>query len=260
MFAKPIYGSFPPELTRDDEELQALVKYPPDSVGCGGGPSRAQSKATRLPFPKFLLALVSALVLLSAAALLSNLTTSFQTLPTLGGAFPSDPDAYSLSFPSVVTPSGAKHALKTYQRAKKDGPPREVFPRGAEKPLPTNRWYQNLLIGLAGGLNDAHKAYTVPYVIDCMMTSLPLALDEARGIRLHWSGVSPSGDKIIQVQYDAGAGIGVGVRGSKDGVRPKKVYEVGGDPGPLGLDLEWKGVGGEGESWIEKVRLSCLPS
>ncbi|GMH53169.1 hypothetical protein TrLO_g11715 [Triparma laevis f. longispina] len=168
-------------------------------------------------------------------------------LPVLSGAFPSDPDAYSLLPPSTVS-SFTKHPtpLKVFRRDASSSPPAQLFKdHEPNKPLPTNRWYQNLLVGIDGGLTDAHKTYTIPYIIDAMFSNIvpPSAKTKARGIRVHSPNVAPSGDKIVQLTYDAGAGVGLGVNTApSSSFEPADIYNVKADPSPLQLIVEWKKI------------------
>lgn len=75
-----------------------------------------------------------------------------------------------------------------FRRDASSSPPAQLFKdHEPNKPLPTNRWYQNLLVGIDGGLTDAHKTYTIPYIIDAMFSNIvpPSAKTKARGIRVH---------------------------------------------------------------------------
>ncbi|GMH57006.1 hypothetical protein TrST_g9707 [Triparma strigata] len=176
-------------------------------------------------------------------------------LPMMGGAFPSDPDAYSLQPPTTVSSVTKRSTpLKFFSREASSSPPATLFKdHEKNKPLPTNRWYQNLLVGIDGGLTDAHKTYTIPYIVDVMFSNIVIPSDAktpARGIRVHSPNVAPSGDKIVQLTYDAGAGVGLGVNtGDSSHFTPADIYNVKEDPSPLSLILEWKKVY---KSWFKQ--------
>jgi len=115
-----------------------------------------------------------------------------------GASLPSDPLPYSAEFPTSFTISGGSKPVQTIKRPSASSPP-SLFKTG-KSPLPTNRWYQNLLIGVSPKLTDANKAYTIPYVIDPLFTSL--SSPSTSGMNVHWTNVAPSGDKVRLLHND----------------------------------------------------------
>ena len=103
-------------------------------------------------------------------------------------------------------------------------------------PLPTNAWYQNLLIGSVntGQLSPANRAYTVPYILD-FVGPVP-------GVRVQIPHVLGS-DTVVQLSAVERHGLTLGsIRGGDGGkTGVEKVYTVDEDSPPrqLGLGLKW---------------------
>jgi endo-1,3(4)-beta-glucanase len=89
--------------------------------------------------------------------------------------------------------------------------------------VPTNGWYQNLLIGIptdterydssgpiATPLTSAHRVYSIPYVVDLLFQDTQHAV--GAGLRMHSPTVEPAGDKIVQLEYVDSLSIGLGGR------------------------------------------------
>ena len=103
--------------------------------------------------------------------------------------------------------------------------------------MPTNAWYQNLLLGSVneGHLTPNHRAYTVPYILD-MVGPVP-------GVRIQFPHVLSS-DTIIQLSAVERHGLTLGTL--NDG-KVEDVYCVDEDSPPrqLSLGLKWTKKGGE---------------
>ena len=92
--------------------------------------------------------------------------------------------------------------------------------------LPTNRWYQNLLMG--GPKEEFGRVYTMPYIVD---TDGPI-----NGLRVHYPHIQAS-SSIVQMVFDAQYGLVVGT----DDTRVKQRYELDeiSKPSDLGVTLKW---------------------
>ena len=157
------------------------------------------------------------------------------TAPILGASFPSDPLPYSVSFPTTFS-GGKSSPVRTIKRPSASSPG-SLF-EVDKSPLPTNRWYQNLLIGTTPKLTETNKAYTIPYVVDPTFSSL--ATPSASGLMVHWTNVAPSGDKIVQVNTDPYGSVGLGVASSSSSLYvPSSSYKISKTPSPLQLELEF---------------------
>ena len=103
--------------------------------------------------------------------------------------------------------------------------------------MPTNAWYQNLLVGSVneGHLTPNNRAYTVPYILD-MVGPVP-------GVRVQFPHVLSS-DTIIQLSAVERHGLTLGT--VKDGT-VDDVYIVDEDSPPrqLSLGLKWTKKGGD---------------
>eukprot|EP00520_Triparma_pacifica_P002205 CAMPEP_0118633740 /NCGR_PEP_ID=MMETSP0785-20121206/1162_1 /TAXON_ID=91992 /ORGANISM="Bolidomonas pacifica, Strain CCMP 1866" /LENGTH=303 /DNA_ID=CAMNT_0006524643 /DNA_START=218 /DNA_END=1125 /DNA_ORIENTATION=- len=155
--------------------------------------------------------------------------------PILGTSFPADPLPYSDSFPTTF--SAGKYSPVRKIKRPKDSSPGALF-KTNDSPLPTNRWYQNLLIGTTPVLTETNKAYTIPYVVDPTFTSL--STSSTSGLMVHWTNVVPSGDKIVQVMSDPTAGVGLGVAAASTSADvPSPTYTISKTPSPLQVELDW---------------------
>ena len=98
--------------------------------------------------------------------------------------------------------------------------------------LPTNAWYQNLLMA-KGEPTQEQRAYTVPYIVD-LIGPIP-------GMRIHHPTVQ-GGTKIIQLTEVEAHGLTLGAATRNfllNGANPlSKKYAVT-KMTPLGVTLEW---------------------
>ncbi|GMI40347.1 hypothetical protein TeGR_g9517 [Tetraparma gracilis] len=177
----------------------------------------------------------------------------------LGATFPSSPNAWSLLPPSSADDhSDTLTSLPSVSRGADSSPSKLL---SDESLLPTNRWYQNLLIGLpalkSARLTDAHRAYVLPYIVDALFSPLspnataPCSSSSSSpapaGLRVHSPNVAPGGDKIVQLEFDPGAGISLGGTTPAPGLlgatarKVNQIYRLPSDSGPnlLSVALEW---------------------
>ena len=85
--------------------------------------------------------------------------------------------------------------------------------------LPTNIWYQNVLIGdnLQLKPSDNQRVYVIPYVID-FVGPIP-------GIRMNWP-FSSGGDRVIQWTYNADHGLTLGLEPAQDSITNEWAYRL----------------------------------
>lgn len=118
----------------------------------------------------------------------------------------------------------------------RNGPATNSTGKATDGPaMPTNAWYQNLLIGSVsdGQLALANRAYTIPYIVD-FVGPVP-------GVRVHFPNLWAS-DTIVQMNTVEKHGLTVGAL--DDGtVRHAYVVDEDTPPSQLGLGLKWTGDG-----------------
>ena len=97
--------------------------------------------------------------------------------------------------------------------------------------MPTNSWYQNLLIGSVneGHLTPANRAYTIPYILD-FVGPIP-------GVRIQFPHVLAA-DTIVQMATVERHGLSLGTM-SHDGVDTAYVVDEDSPPRQLGIGLKW---------------------
>jgi len=100
--------------------------------------------------------------------------------------------------------------------------------KAKEEPIPTNRWYLNLVANHAEYPSDETRAYTTPYLIDTA------AANKMAGIRVHWPVVQTE-SRNMQMVCNAGNGLTLG---SKD---LSNSYQVDQNEtlSQLGVSLRW---------------------
>lgn len=94
------------------------------------------------------------------------------------------------------------------------------------QPLPTNRWYQNLLMSSAE--NEFNRVYTVPYIVD---TSGGIT-----GVRFHFPRVMAS-STIVQMTFEEAFGLTLGT--DSKGVENQYALDEQSKPSELGVTLKW---------------------
>jgi hypothetical protein len=125
--------------------------------------------------------------------------------------------------------------LLEFVRPDSSSPPSNLF-RGLEKSkkraaLPTNAWYQNMLLA-RGEPSNVHRAYTVPYVLD-VVGVIP-------GLRAIPTNRILAGNHIMQLYVNELVGLTVGATGDLQGTTGKDshAYTVL-ETTELGLTLHW---------------------
>lgn len=103
--------------------------------------------------------------------------------------------------------------------------PPESVGRGSSQALPTNAWYENLLVA-DGEPTSINKAYTIPYLVD--------AVGPIPGLRVHSTHLTAT---ATTVQLDIVETHGLTV-GASTGANSTKGYSVV-STSPLGLTLTW---------------------
>lgn len=104
-------------------------------------------------------------------------------------------------------------------------PPASLSRISANKAMPTNAWYENLIVGAGEEPpTDIHKAYAVPYLVD---TVGPIA-----GIRIHPTHLDAQ-DTLVQLLVVEPHGLTLGASGSTE-----MAYSIA-STNPLGVTLEW---------------------
>jgi hypothetical protein len=159
--------------------------------------------------------------------------------------------SFSKDFPGV--PSVMKHSGKTGERApystldpvadmglyalvrpQDSSPPDSVLPHSRHKAIPTNTWYQNMLMA-KGEPTDVHRVYSMPYVVD-VAGPIP-------GLRVHPNHIDAS-TTVVQLSYVDSYGITLGA--APDRRVPSKAllskrYSVVSTTS-LAVTLQWKAL------------------
>ena len=89
-------------------------------------------------------------------------------------------------------------------RPEASGPPHSVLSESRHKALPTNAWYQNMLMA-KGEPTDVHRVYTMPYVLD--------ATGPIPGLRTHPNHMDGS-TTVVQLSFVDNHGITLGAAAS----------------------------------------------
>eukprot|EP00586_Coscinodiscus_wailesii_P005383 CAMPEP_0172487124 /NCGR_PEP_ID=MMETSP1066-20121228/16032_1 /TAXON_ID=671091 /ORGANISM="Coscinodiscus wailesii, Strain CCMP2513" /LENGTH=1237 /DNA_ID=CAMNT_0013253525 /DNA_START=99 /DNA_END=3809 /DNA_ORIENTATION=- len=102
------------------------------------------------------------------------------------------------------------------------------------KPLPTNAWYQNLLLGDDAPLPTMNnRAYTIPYIVD-FVGPVP-------GVRVHAPNLDMGGDLVVQMSFVERFGLTVGGVGGGVSAGYSLVEDDDVTFSPLGLKVQWGG-------------------
>jgi len=103
------------------------------------------------------------LLIVFVGLILYNNTSPPINLPELAGSFPAAPNAWSTLPPSTAsTKSSRLTPLQSVKRPASSSPSESLFlPDALSTPLPTNRWYQSLMLGMNDDapLTKNQKAY-----------------------------------------------------------------------------------------------------
>ncbi|KAL7552098.1 hypothetical protein ACHAWF_015310 [Thalassiosira exigua] len=257
------------DATRDVDAAAA----PPTGMRCGyaaldvrGGPSDGPGSdgRRRSVRGKFLVALACAAVLLGAGRRRRRRRRGPERIEATEDGRPSlrappDPlDDLALFYAShsartdapLSSKSPEELGVPTFERpessrpeavfgAVRDGP---LSTGSGGRPLPTNEWYLNLLVGLNDdpGPNgrydnyagEENRVYTIPYVVD---TVGPIA-----GIRLHHPYVLSYGT-VVQTAFVPQHGLTLGT--ADDGFTRKYAVDEGTLPNKLGVGVRWTADG-----------------
>eukprot|EP00968_Pinguiococcus_pyrenoidosus_P016745 scaffold1627_cov238-Pinguiococcus_pyrenoidosus.AAC.11 len=162
--------------------------------------------------------------------------------PIEGSAWPAMPDPFSTVSPMDLGFLQAKRTALTM--------PGQIFGdlrlgARAGHPLPTNTWYQNMLMHDDGGRYNAaeNKAYTIPYVVDTAVRDVGSANKNdsqtgagtiPNGLRVHHPHLIGS-ERIVQLAYDERAALQIG---SLEAVE-QQIVAASQPTTELALTLEW---------------------
>uniref|UniRef100_A0A7S1U813 glucan endo-1,3-beta-D-glucosidase n=1 Tax=Phaeomonas parva TaxID=124430 RepID=A0A7S1U813_9STRA len=162
--------------------------------------------------------------------------------PVEGSAWPANPDPFSTVNPVDL---GFQQALRDEVTA-----PGRIFGdvrHGAASgtPLPTNAWYQNLLMhDISGRFNAVeNKANTIPYLLDTAVKDVgraqgededPTAGTTSNGLRIHYPNLLASAT-VVQLAYDEPAALQLG---SAEAVK-EQIVAASAPPNELSVTLEW---------------------
>lgn len=94
----------------------------------------------------------------------------------------------------------ADMGLYALERPKETSPPDSVLPESRHRALPTNSWYQNMLMA-KGAPTSVHRVYAMPYVLD-VVGPIP-------GLRAHANHIDAS-TTVVQLSFVDSYGITVG--------------------------------------------------
>lgn len=128
--------------------------------------------------------------------------------------------------------------LAAFQRPDATAPPHHRFlgrtrEHGLDSPVPTNAWYQNLLM-VDGEPSNLHRAYSTPYLLD-MVGPFP-------GLRVHTNHILAS-TQVLQLTFNENFGMVLGAEvdlSSKKGKTSElsKAYKIKRTT-ELGVTLKW---------------------
>ena len=143
---------------------------------------------------------------------------------------PCDLELEGSTSPSARLPfqGGKRPPYKTFKRTS-GVPARDLFTTASthttqNQPIPTNSWYQNVLLRSEGqNPTSAHRVYVIPHIVDFA--------GEHAGIRILPSFVE-GGATIVQVSSDENNALLLG------GLDVSKVYQVS-HTGVLGFGVDW---------------------
>lgn len=107
--------------------------------------------------------------------------------------------------------------------------PPESLVRGNSQAVPTNAWYENLLVA-NGEPTSIHKAYVVPYLVD--------AIGPIPGLRVHANHLTAT-STTVQVEIVETHGLTLGASSSSSISNSYSVISTN----PLGLTLKWVRTG-----------------
>ena len=92
--------------------------------------------------------------------------------------------------------------------------------------LPTNRWYQNLLMG--SPRDEFGRVYTIPYIVDTAGSIV--------GLRIYYPRVQASAS-IVQMVFESEHGITIGTEDPK--ISHQYIIDEISEPSELGVALKW---------------------
>lgn len=127
------------------------------------------------------------------------------------------------------------HDLGLYSLSRPDGssPPASILRDTKQRALPTNTWYQNLLMA-KGEPNSVHRAYPMPYVVD---TVGPIP-----GLRAHPNHLVAS-TTVVQLSFVESHGLTLGAAAANESKSepPSRQYSVVSTTA-LAVTLEWNAL------------------
>ena len=107
-------------------------------------------------------------------------------------------------------------------------PPVSVVRSSAAQALPTNAWYQNLIVA-DGEPNNDNKAYAIPYVVD--------AIGPIPGLRVQPNHLTAESTVVQLIAVEA-HGLTLGAASAEGSETPTKGFSVE-SSNPLGLTMQW---------------------
>jgi hypothetical protein len=127
--------------------------------------------------------------------------------------------------------------LMEFSRSVETGPPANLFEttsRNLESkersPLPTNAWYQNMLM-CRGEPSNVQRAYSIPYMVD--------VVGQVPGLRVHPNRVLSS-DSVLQLSFNEPFGLTLGAAGDVTEASDPLSHEYSiVSTTELGLTLKW---------------------
>jgi len=223
------YGASDDSMSRNDSAASFELLLPRQSQRKGSVlKSKIQHYCRKRP------ALVAAVLLTFAGIVALTVTSAFPSVFKSRGHFGGKKHRLVVNERAPFSTLDPVKDLGLYplSRPEASGPPDSVLRGTQQHALPTNTWYQNLLMA-KGEPSDVHRAYPMPYVVD-MVGPIP-------GLRAHPNHLDAS-TTVVQLSFvdshglTLGAAAADGTGGSDDS--PHKKYSVISTTA-LAATLEW---------------------
>ena len=191
-----------------------------------------------VPSNKVLSSKHAILILIVGCALSVLLATVINLKPKESSNIPEPVKKGAMPF-SLLDPVRDLH-LASFVRPSDSSPPKHMFTEWSEKlsmavhgPIPTNAWYQNLLM-LRGEPSNVHQVYSTPYLVD-VVGPIP-------GLRVDSNHILSS-TSVLQLTFNEQFGLTIGAAPSlaHDSVAKKSLdykYQAI-ETTQLGLTLKW---------------------
>eukprot|EP00980_Cylindrotheca_fusiformis_P009670 scaffold2141_cov120-Cylindrotheca_fusiformis.AAC.5 len=184
----------------------------------------------------------AAVVLLVCACLLSVAIATLVYFHVQGGKTAIPSNSGSVPKGSDPMPFSKKHPVRDlgligFSRPPETSPPEGLFRQMSNSTseaksfsLPTNAWYQNLLL-LWGEPSNLHRAYVLPYVVDFV--------GPIQGLSIHPNYLVAS-DRVVQLTFNEVCGLTLGAIGDVNKKKEKISHKYSiGKTTELGITLHW---------------------